>query len=107
MKRRLLDGNVIVFRAIAVTGLAAAFLFALVLSVAPQLHEQIHQPSDATHQCVVTLLTAGNCHYPSCDSIATTLQPPAPSSGLFHSYFEIASRCPEFSLLEHAPPAIS
>jgi len=107
MKLRLSDGNVIALRAIAVGGFIGVFLFALVLSAAPQLHERIHQPDGGTHQCAVTLLTAGNCEHTPCDAIATAPQSPKAASELFHRHFQLVSTRLEFSLLEHAPPAIS
>jgi hypothetical protein len=107
MKLRLSDGKVIAFRAIVAAGFIGAFLFALVLSAAPQLHERIHQPSSATHECAVTLLTAGNCEHTPCDVIAIAPQPPKPASAPFHRHFQLVSTRLDFSLLEHAPPAIS
>jgi hypothetical protein len=107
MKLRPGDGKVIALRAIVATGFIGAFLFALVLGAAPQLHERIHQPDGATHQCAVTLLTAGNCEHTPCNSIASAPQPPTPASALFHGHFQLVSARLEFSLLEHAPPAIS
>ena len=106
MKQCRLDGKKIVLRAIAVSGLAAAFLLALVLSAAPELHERLHQPGDATHQCVVTLLTAGNCQHAPCDSIAVA-QPPKQGSPTVPVRFQSVSARLGFSLLEHAPPVIS
>ena len=107
MKLRLSDGKVIALRVIVTGGFIGAFLFALVLSAAPQLHERIHQPSGATHECAVTLLTAGNCEHTPCDAIAIAPQRPKPASALVHRHFQLVSARLEFSLLEHAPPAIS
>lgn len=107
MKLRLSDGKVIALRAVVVAGFIGAFLFALVLSAAPQLHERIHQPTGATHECAVTLVTAGNCEHTPCDTIAIAPQPPKPASALVHRHFQLVSARLEFSLLEHAPPAIS
>ena len=107
MKLRLSDGNSIALRAITVAGFIGAFLFALVLSAAPQLHERIHQPGGATHECVVTLLTAGNCEHTPCDAIAIAPPPPKPASTPFHRHFQLVSERLDFSLLEHAPPALS
>jgi hypothetical protein len=107
MKLRPSDGNLIALRAIVAAGFIGAFLFALVLSAAPQLHERIHQPDGATHQCAVTLLTAGNCEHTPCDAIAIAPQPPKPAPAPFHRHFQLVSARLEFSLLEHAPPAIS
>lgn len=107
MKLRLGDGNLTALRAIAVGGFLGAFLFALVLSAAPQLHERIHHPGGTTHECAVTLLAAGNCEHTPCDASALAPRPPKPASALFHRHFQLASARLEFSLLEHAPPAIS
>jgi hypothetical protein len=107
MKLRLSDSNSIALRAIVAAGFIGAFLFTLVLAAAPQLHERIHQPTGATHECAVTLLTAGNCEHTPCDAIAITPQPPKPASVFFHRHFQLVSAHLDFSLLEHAPPAIS
>jgi hypothetical protein len=107
MRPRLTAGKTIAFRAIVVAGFLSAFLFAVVLSAAPQLHERIHQPDGATHQCAVTLLTAGNCEHTPCDTIALAPPPPRPASVSFHRHFQSVSARLEFSLLEHAPPTIS
>lgn len=107
MKLRPSEGKTIALRAIVAAGFLGAFLFALVLAAAPQLHERIHQPDGATHQCAVTLLTAGNCKHTPCDAIALAPQPPRPASAPFHRHFQLVSARLEFSLLEHAPPAIS
>ena len=107
MMARLVDGKVITLRAIVAAGFIGAFLFALVLSAAPQLHERIHQPSGATHECAVTLLTAGNCEHTPCDAIAIAPRPPKPASAVFQRHFQLVSARLDFSLLEHAPPALS
>jgi hypothetical protein len=107
MRLRLADGKVIALRTIVATGFIGAFLFALVLSAAPQLHERIHQPDGTTHQCAVTLLSAGNCEHTPCDTVALAPPPPRPASAPFHRHFQLVSARLEFSLLEHAPPAIS
>jgi hypothetical protein len=107
MKLRLSEGSSIALRAIAVGGFVGAFLFALVLSAAPQLHERIHQPSSSTHQCAVTLLTAGTCEHTPCDLRAIAPQPPKLVSALLYRDFQLITGRFEFSLLEHAPPVIS
>jgi len=107
MKLRLTDGNLIALRAIVVAGFIGAFLFAVVLAAAPQLHERIHQQNDATHQCAVTLLTAGNCEHTPCDAIAIAPRPPKRPTALVYRHFQLVSARLEFSPLEHAPPAIS
>jgi hypothetical protein len=107
MELRLVHGKAVALRTIVAAGFLGAFLFALVLAAAPQLHERIHQLNDATHQCAVTLLTAGNCEHTACDTIALAPPPPRPASAPLHRPFQLVSARLEFSLLEHAPPAIS
>jgi hypothetical protein len=107
MKLRRKDGKLIAMRATVAAGFIGAFLLALVLSAAPQLHERIHQPTGATHECAVTLLTAGNCEHTPCDAIAIAPPPPKPAFALFHRPFQLISARLDFSLLEHAPPALS
>ena len=106
MKLPLSDGNVIALRAVVAACFIGAFLFTLVLSAAPQLHERIHQATGASHECAVTLLTSGNCaHTPSDATIAPP--PPQPASPLSQPGFQFVRPRLEFSLLEHAPPALS
>jgi len=107
MKLRLNGGNSVALRAIVAAGFIGAFLFTLVLSAAPQLHERIHQDTGATHECAVTLLATGNCaHTPSA---AITIAPPLPQPAARFSQpgFQLVSLRLEFLLLEHAPPALS
>jgi hypothetical protein len=107
MKLRLNDSNLIALRSIVAAGFIGAFLFTLVLSAAPELHERIHQLTGASHECAVTLLTSGNCtHTPSA---AITIAPPSPQivSRFSQSGPQFVSGRFEFSLLEHAPPVIS
>jgi hypothetical protein len=107
MKLRLSDGNLIALRAIVVAGFIGSLLFALVLSAAPQLHERIHQPTGATHECAVTLLTSGNCVHTPFDVITIAPPLPRPVSRFSQPGFQLVSPRLEFFLLEHAPPAIS
>jgi hypothetical protein len=96
------------FRAIVAAGCIAAVLFAVVLSAIPQLHEQIHTATGApNHECAVTLLTSGNYQY--APSAPISLAPPAPPAAFAHILvsFPLISAHLEFSLLEHAPPAVS
>ena len=108
MSLRLSNGKGVAFRAAIATGSLAAFLFALVLSSAPQLHEQFHGATGVgNHECAATLLASGN--YQHTPLVTISLAPPAPpriflptlsSSPLVRAHLE-------FSLLEHAPPANS
>jgi hypothetical protein len=107
MSLRLRDGKA-VLRAIVATGCIGALLFAVVLSVIPQLHEQIHGATGApNHECVVTLLMSGNCQHTPIAPLSVA--PPAPPATFAHVLvsFQLVSAHLDFSLLEHAPPAIS
>jgi hypothetical protein len=108
MNLRLSDGKLVALRAIVAGGFIGAVLFALVLSAIPQLHEHIHRASStANHECAVTLLTSGNYQHTVSDTI--TLAPPPPPKAFAHisARFQLISARLEFSLLEHAPPALS
>jgi hypothetical protein len=108
MSLRLNDREGAVFRAAIAAGSLAAFLFALVLSATPQLHEQFHGATGgANHECAVTLLASGNFQHTPLAAIA--LAPPAPPKLFVQAgtTFQLVSAHLEFSLLEHAPPANS
>jgi hypothetical protein len=108
MSFRLTDGKRTVFRALVTAGCIAALLLAVVLSAIPQLHEEIHAASAAAnHECAVTLLASGN--YQHTPSAAISVAPPVPPTAFAHALtgFHFVSAHLEFSLLEHAPPAIS
>ena len=96
------------FRAIVAATCIGAVLFAVVLSANPQLHEQIHAATGSpNHECAVTLLTSGN--YQHTPSVTISLAPPAPPAAFAHTFatFQLVSAHLDFSLLEHAPPAVS
>lgn len=108
MSVRLGEGKAIAFRAIVAAGCIGAVLLALVLSATPQLHEQIHGTTGApNHECAVTLLTSGN--YQHTVNAAISLVPPMPPTAFIHTFagFQLVGAHLEFSLLEHAPPALS
>jgi hypothetical protein len=108
MSVRLCKGNAVAFRAIVSAGCIAAILLALILSAIPQLHEQIHAATGTpNHECAVTLLTSGNYQHTLTATIS--LAPQAPPTSFAHTLasFQLVSAHLEFSLLEHAPPAIS
>ncbi|HEX4631508.1 MAG TPA: hypothetical protein VH188_11150 [Chthoniobacterales bacterium] len=108
MSLRLSGARQIAFRAAIAAGCIGALLFAVVLSAIPQLHEQIHDATGApNHECVVTLLTSGNCQHTRIAPLS--LVPPTPPTVFAHVLvsFQLVSARLEFSLLEHAPPAIS
>jgi hypothetical protein len=108
MSLRLTDGKATAFRALVAAGCISAVLVALVLSAIPQLHEQIHGASStANHECAVTQLTSGN--YQHTPTATISVAPPAPPTSFAHALhsFQLVSAHLEFSLLEHAPPAVS
>lgn len=107
MSLRLPDGKA-TLRAIIAAGCLGAFLFAVVLSAIPQLHEQIHAKTGApNHECAVTLVASGN--YQHAPTISISVAPPMPPAAFAHAFanFQFVSAHLAFSLLEHAPPALS
>jgi hypothetical protein len=95
-------------RTFVATCVGAAFLWALALSVSPQLHQRVHADAPRTeHSCAVTAIASGNC-----DHVA---QPPLVSAPDFVSQF---GRVPSLNLVwvqplflkahifAHAPPAL-
>jgi hypothetical protein len=107
MSLRLADGKA-TMRAIVAAGCIGAILFAVVLSAIPQLHEQVHSATGApNHECAVTLLTSGNYQHTPIAPISVA--PPTPPAAFAHflASFQLVSAHLEFSLLEHAPPALS
>jgi hypothetical protein len=108
MSLRLVAGKAAALRAIVAAGCIGALLLALVLSAIPQLHEELHAVSGAAnHECAVTLLTSGN--YQHTPAITISVAPPPPPTTFVHAFasFQLVSAHLEFSLLEHAPPAVS
>ena len=108
MSLRLSNGKGVAVRAVIAAGSLAAFLFALVLSFTPQLHEQLHGATGVgSHECAVTLLASGSYQHTPVASIS--LAPPSPPKEFIQvlASFDVVSAHLEFSLLEHAPPAYS
>ena len=92
---------------LAASAAIAAFLFTIAASAAPQLHARLHNGVGDSHTCAVTLLSSG-----SFDHVITaplSLRPAdaieQPASVQDRSF--AITRGLEFSLLEHAPPALS
>jgi hypothetical protein len=107
MSVRLREGKAPALRVVAAANIAAVLL-AVILSAIPRLHEQIHATTGApNHECAVTLLTSGN--YQHTPHVAISLAPPAPPATFAPTFasFQLVSAHLEFSLLEHAPPAVS
>lgn len=88
---------------------SAAFLWTLVLSVSPQLHQRIHPDANRVeHSCAVTFVASGSYNHIS--------HPPALSSPLKSVQFsKIPALIPHWvqspflgaHIFEHAPPANS
>jgi hypothetical protein len=97
-----------VLRVLTAAGCIGALVLALVLSAAPQLHEELHALSGAAnHECAVTLLISGN--YQHTPTVTISFAPPSPAATFVHvpDSFRLVSAHLEFALLEHAPPAVS
>jgi predicted metal-binding membrane protein len=108
MSLRLVAGKAGVLRAIVAAGCIGALVLALVLSVVPQLHEELHAVSGAAnHECAVTLLTSGN--YQHTPTVTMSVAPSRRPATFVHAFasFQLVSAHLSFSPLEHAPPAIS
>lgn len=108
MSLRPSSGKGAAFRAVITAGSLAAFLFALVLSSAPQLHEQLDGATGVgNHECAVTLLASGS--YQHTPIVTISLAPPLTPKTFIQvpTSFELVSAHLEFSVLEHAPPANS
>ena len=53
---------------ITVLVLATAIVLMLGFSVAPNLHERLHPTGASLHECAVTLIASGSCHYNCCSA---------------------------------------
>jgi hypothetical protein len=87
---------------------SAAFLWALTLSVSPELHQRLHSDANRVdHSCAVTFLASGNCnHSPVALLISAPVQTdefniPELTPLWAQSVFLLAS------VFEHAPPTLS
>jgi len=86
--------------------LAVAIVFMLGLSVAPNLHERLHPTAASLHECAVTLIASGSCHYTAAAPLmiapATALQfSKIPALNPIWLVAPFLSAC----IFEHAPPA--
>jgi hypothetical protein len=90
-------------------GLFASFAFALVLAVSPQLHERLHhEASPTTHECAVTLITAGKLQHSSVPVVVVAPEP-AFQFGKIPTLNPLWVPAPFLgaAIFEHAPPAFS
>jgi hypothetical protein len=96
------------FSATTVLVLATAIVLMLGLSVAPNLHEQLHAPSVSLHECAVMLIASGSCHYNAAAPLMIV-----PTTALHLS--KILTLSPQWvespflaaGIFEHAPPVAS
>jgi hypothetical protein len=95
-------------RAFIAAFVGVAFLWTLVLSVSPQLHERIHPDANRVdHSCAITLVASGNFNHSACPQLVGSpalvdqfSSIPALTSQWVESPFLLAR------IFEHAPPAL-
>jgi hypothetical protein len=96
------------FNETTVLVLVTAIVLMLGLSVAPNLHEQLHCKGASLHECAVTLIASGSCHYTAASPLMI-----APTAALHVS--KIPALSPQWvespflaaRIFEHAPPGHS
>jgi hypothetical protein len=95
-------------RAFVATCVFAAFIWALALSVSPQLHQRVHADANrAEHSCAVTAIASGTCDHTACAPLIS-----APLSAFQLS--KIPALTPKWveavflkaHIFAHAPPAL-
>jgi hypothetical protein len=96
-------------RAVVATFLCLAFLWTLVLSASPQLHQRIHRDANRIdHSCAITIIASGNYdHSPNAPlvSVPDLVDQISPTPALTPQWVESAFRLAR--IFEHAPPAHS
>lgn len=89
--------------------LLSAVALTVGLSVAPQLHDWLHDVRDrANHECAVTLIATGK--YQQSDApVLVSLPQPAVQWGQIPSFHSVWVPAPFLGacIFEHAPPALS
>jgi len=108
MPRQVLRVRQSWFNATTVLVVATAIVLMLGISVAPNLHERLHPTAASLHECAVTLIASGNCHYNAAAPLII-----APTTALHLS--KIPALSPQWvespflaaRIFEHAPPAAS
>jgi hypothetical protein len=85
---------------------SAAFLWALALSVAPQLHERVHPDANrAEHTCAVTFIASGSYDHSTHAPLMTAPVPPVQFSKIPALSLQwVQSPFLGASIFEHAPP---
>jgi hypothetical protein len=95
-------------RTFIATCVGAAFLWALALSVSPQLHHYIHADANrAGHSCAVTAIASGNCDHGAQSPLVSALRTIGfPQSEALHSvWVQPLFLCAH--VFAHAPPTHS
>jgi hypothetical protein len=95
------------FSATTVLVLATSIVLMLGLSVAPNLHERLHPTAASLHECAVTLIASGSCHY----NVAAPLIAPRTALHLSKTPALVVQWVESSFLVarvfEHAPPRYS
>jgi hypothetical protein len=95
-------------RTFVATCVGAAFLWALALSVSPQLHQRVHADANrAEHSCAVTAIASGMCDHTACPPLVSAPLPAFQFSkipGLTPKWVE--SVFLKAHIFAHAPPAL-
>jgi hypothetical protein len=85
-------------------GCICSFLFAIVLSDAPQLHEKLHKPG-SQHECAATLIASGNCEHSAPPQLVPRLENAPNSPAFLPKRFQFVVASVPSSIQERAPPA--
>jgi hypothetical protein len=95
-------------RGLVAVSVSAAFVWALALSVSPQLHERVHPDAGQSHhECAITLITAGSYDHTVAAPLVDRPVAPIQFSELPTLNFTwVASLFLSASIFEHAPPAL-
>ena len=86
--------------------LIAAFFVTIALSMAPDIHDAIHDVN-AGHECAVTIFCGGKCDLAGADIFELTARLLVPSPVVQPRRSTVLVAQLENFLLEHAPPAHS
>ena len=86
-------------------GCIVSVLFAIALSVAPQLHGWLHRTSSANHECAAMLIASGSCEHSVPPQGAPKLENAPNSPAFLPQRFQSVIAAVPSSIQEHAPPA--
>ena len=89
------------------TLVSTAFLWTIVLSASPGLHERVHlDANQSQHECAATLIASGNCHHSAAAPVVTAPVPAVQFSKIpALNPIWVVSPFLGASIFEHAPPA--